>query len=98
MAAGRSPIRQWGWTFAFDLATSMKRSKIPSAGAKAAGGRPVDEARSPFTPVLGVYRERLASPLAVQFFGTDEGHRVRMDGVMHRVWHRHEWLRPFFVR
>jgi small multidrug resistance pump len=68
-----------------------------SAAAKASVGRPAPNASSPFAPVLGMHRERLASPLAVQFFGTDGGHRVRMDGVMHRVWHRHEWLRPFFM-
>jgi uncharacterized protein DUF4166 len=32
----------------------------------------------------------------MQFFGADECHQVRLDGAMHRVWHRHTWLGPFF--
>ena len=39
---------------------------------------------------------RLAEPFLLQFFGADRDCRVRMDGIMHRIWHRHGWLRPFF--
>src|SRR5437588_2190291 len=48
----------------------------------------------PFAPVLGRYR--LARPLADQFLGADRGHRVRLDGTMHQIWHRHVWLQPLF--
>lgn len=51
---------------------------------------------SPFEPVLGAYRRNLARPLADQFFGANRAQRVRMDGTMARVWHRHSWLWPFF--
>ncbi len=50
----------------------------------------------PFAPVLGQYRHRLARPLADQFLGADRRHRVRLDGTMHHIWHRHVWLRPVF--
>jgi small multidrug resistance pump len=57
---------------------------------------PRDDA-SPFDRVLGGYRRSLARPLANQFFGADQTHRVRMEGAMDHVWHRHSWLRPFFT-
>ena len=52
---------------------------------------------SPFAPVLGRYRQRLARPLADQFLGADRGHRVRLVGTMHQIWRRHGWLRPLFT-
>jgi small multidrug resistance pump len=53
-------------------------------------------ADSPFAPVLGNYRRRLARPLADQFLGADRCHRVRLVGSMHQIWRRHGWLRPLF--
>ncbi len=52
---------------------------------------------SPFAPVLGPYRDRLAKPLADQFLGADRHHRVRLTGTMHQIWRRHGWLRPLFT-
>lgn len=68
---------------------SRKRSR-------AADDDQVGTRAGPFAPVLGGYRQCLARPLADQFFGADGAHRVRLDGTMHHIWHRHVWLRPLF--
>jgi len=68
----------------------MRRSRTCSGAADAA------YPSSPFDSVLGPYRRVLAPPFAMQFFAANETHRVRMDGTMHRIWHRHQWLNPFF--
>jgi len=70
---------------------------------KRSGGAEADQAEtqfgpsSPFVPVLGSYRDRLARPLADQFLGADRRHRVRLVGTMHQIWRRHGWLRPVFT-
>lgn len=51
---------------------------------------------SPFEAALGDHRRALARPLALQFFGADAKHHVRVDGAMRRIWHRRPWLRPLF--
>ena len=69
-----------------------KRSSAGSSRPKKAQTLPI----SPFDSVLGGVRHQLAGPFTMQFFGADRRHQVRMEGVMHRVWHRHRWLKPFF--
>src|SRR5438128_11481007 len=77
----------------FDWAGSMRPSRKRSG---AADDVRAETPAGPFAPVLGRYRHRLARPLADQFFGADGAHRVRLDGTMHHIWHRHVWLRPLF--
>src|SRR5438876_600609 len=77
----------------FDWVGSMRPSRKRS---RAADDDQVGTRAGPFAPVLGGYRQCLARPLADQFFGADGAHRVRLDGTMHHIWHRHVWLRPLF--
>src|SRR5438445_4697731 len=77
----------------FDWAGSMRPSRKRSG---AADDVRAETPAGPFAPVLGRYRHRLARPLADQFLGADRLHRVRLDGTMHHIWHRHVWLRPLF--
>src|SRR5207302_8200684 len=91
MAATPSRQRPWGMVTGFEWVGSMRPSRKRSGAADAIrAGTPA----GPFAPVLGRYR--LARPLADQFLGADRGHRVRLDGTMHQIWHRHVWLQPLF--
>src|ERR1700716_4121603 len=97
MAATPSQRRPWSMVTGFDWVGSMRPLRNPSGGADGVGARRQKrDGSSPFEAALGERRRTLARPLDMQFFGADWCHQVRMDGAMHRVWHRHTWLRPFF--
>src|SRR5438094_8824645 len=93
MAAALSRGRHSRTGTGFDWVRSMRPSRKRS---RAADDDQVGTRAGPFAPVLGGYRQCLARPLADQFFGADGAHRVRLDGTMHHIWHRHVWLRPLF--
>lgn len=75
----------------------MSHSRTSFGITDADPAEPLRGPSSPFAPVLGSYRDRLAKPLADQFLGADRRHRVRLVGTMHQIWRRHGWLRPLFT-
>jgi Domain of unknown function (DUF4166) len=53
-------------------------------------------ARSPLDPVFAGHTE-VPFAFAEQFFHTEDlPYGMRLEGVMHRVWHRPRWLAPLF--
>lgn len=67
--------------------------RIPDAPLAAVENSPL---RSPLDPVFAGHAD-VPFAFAEQFFHRDDlPYGMRLEGVMHRIWHRPRWLRPLF--
>lgn len=57
-----------------------------------------EHVKTPLEPVFAGYEDSLPVAFVDQFLATPEReYDVVLEGVMHRIWHRPQWLKPLFA-